>query len=175
MLKFEWPLILPEDDDVKLLAEATFDLSEYVVDMRARSGPRARAEPVATGGVALHHCLSCAGPEHGPEGGRDAAAHPRAPICKVIERCSGHGGSWGYKTENFETALKVGAPVARQVAEGVRGVVSTIVTSECPLAGLHIKQGVQNQDGAEKLDGEDKPELLSHPIQLIAKAYGLEP
>ena len=32
----------------------------------------------------------------------------------VIERCSGHGGSWGVMKENFETALKVGKPVARQ-------------------------------------------------------------
>ena len=41
----------------------------------------------------------------------------------VIERCSGHGGSWGFKKEHFETALKVGRPVVRQArndGEGVR-------------------------------------------------------
>ena len=30
----------------------------------------------------------------------------------VIERCSGHGGIWGARTENFETAVKVGKPAA---------------------------------------------------------------
>ena len=40
---------------------------------------------------------------------------PEADVA-VIERCSGHGGAWGYKKENFETALKVGKPVARQAA-----------------------------------------------------------
>src|SRR6202035_2413733 len=38
MLKFEWPLILPENEDVKRLAEATFDIDEYVVDIARREG-----------------------------------------------------------------------------------------------------------------------------------------
>ena len=174
MLKFEWPLILPEDDDVKLLAKATFDLSEYVVGIARKEGIAPGMNAVATGGVALHISCHSRAQNMGQKARELLKLIPEAKL-QVIERCSGHGGSWGYRTENFETALKVGAPVARQVAEGVRGVVSTIVTSECPLAGLHIKQGVRRQSGAEKLDGEDKPELLSHPIQLIAKAYGLEP
>ena len=35
----------------------------------------------------------------------------------VIERCSGHGGSWGIKKENFKMAIKVGKPVARKVVQ----------------------------------------------------------
>ena len=58
---------------------------------------------------------------------------------QVIERCSGHGGSWGFKKDNFETALKVGRPVARQASEGGKA----FVTSECPLAGVHIAQGME--------------------------------
>ena len=38
MLKFEWPLIVPENDDVKRLAEATFDIDEYVVDIAKKEG-----------------------------------------------------------------------------------------------------------------------------------------
>ena len=45
-----------------------------------------------------------------------------------------------------------------------------VVTSECPLAGLHIAQGI------ERLGGEaEKPAFVSHPISLVARAYGLEP
>jgi glycerol-3-phosphate dehydrogenase subunit C len=84
---------------------------------------------------------------------------------QVIERCSGHGGSWGYKHANFDTALKIGAPVARQAAASGKA----IVTSECPLAGLHIAQGLESQDGAGV-----KPRLVGHPIQILAEAYGLE-
>ena len=88
---------------------------------------------------------------------------PQADV-KVIERCSGHGGSWGFKKDNFETALKVGKPVARQARDAAKG----FVTSECPLAGVHISQGI------EKLGGEAaRPELVRPPIQILARAYGL--
>ena len=33
MVKFEWPLIVPDDDNVKVLAQATFDVAEYIVDI----------------------------------------------------------------------------------------------------------------------------------------------
>ena len=33
MLKFEWPLILPDDGDIKRLSEATLDITEYIVDI----------------------------------------------------------------------------------------------------------------------------------------------
>ena len=55
MLKFEWPLLLPNDPDIKKLAAATFDLSEYVVDIAKKEGiaPGMSALP----GVSLH--LAC--------------------------------------------------------------------------------------------------------------------
>ena len=81
----------------------------------------------------------------------------------MLERCSGHGGSWGFKTANFATALKVGRPVARQAQAAGKA----FVTSECPLAGVHIAQGI------DKLGAEGaKPELIHHPIEFFARAYG---
>ena len=38
MLKFEWPLILPKDPAVERLSQATFDISEYVVDIAKKDG-----------------------------------------------------------------------------------------------------------------------------------------
>ena len=69
---------------------------------------------------------------------------------------------------NFDTALKIGRPVARQAIEVQR---STIV-SECPLAALHILQGM-HQIGAESADQCDIPDVAPHPIEILAKAYGL--
>src|SRR5260221_7597183 len=63
----------------------------------------------------------------------------------VIERCSGHGGSWGVMKDNFTTALKVGKPVARTAARNGK----TYLSSECPLAGEHIVQGLQRLDEAK--------------------------
>jgi glycerol-3-phosphate dehydrogenase subunit C len=88
---------------------------------------------------------------------------PEATV-KVIERCSGHGGSWGFKNEWFDVALKVGRPVARQAAANGPG----YVMSECPLAGVHIAQGIEKQTS-----DQPKPELVSHSVQILARAYGI--
>jgi glycerol-3-phosphate dehydrogenase subunit C len=86
------------------------------------------------------------------------------PDVAVVERCSGHGGSWGVKKGNFDKALKVGKPAARTTAKNDKA----FVASECPLAGMHILQGV------EAIEGATLP-TRAHPIELLAKAYGLNP
>src|SRR3546814_7682845 len=53
MLKFEWPLILPGDATVQKLAEHTFDITEYVVDIAKKEGLAEGLGPLE-GGVALH-------------------------------------------------------------------------------------------------------------------------
>lgn len=68
------------------------------------------------------------------------------------------------KKGNFEKALKVGKPVARTTAKNAKA----FVASECPLAAVHVLQGV------EAIDGATLPER-AHPIELLAKAYGLTP
>ena len=82
---------------------------------------------------------------------------------KVIERCSGHGGSWGLHKDNFEVAMKIGAPVAKEAAKAGHG----LLASECPLAGRHILQGL------ERVEGATVPAESLHPIQILARAYGL--
>jgi glycerol-3-phosphate dehydrogenase subunit C len=66
--------------------------------------------------------------------------------------------------ENFEVAIKIGKPVARQAVEGAK----PYVASECPLAADHILQGM------ERLDAAKTPARSWHPIEIFAKAYGLE-
>ncbi|CCJ05934.1 heterodisulfide reductase-related iron-sulfur binding cluster [Methylocystis sp. SC2] len=162
MLKFEWPLILPEDESVKRLAEATFDLSEYVVDIAGKEGLAEGMAPL-DGGVAFHVSCHSRAQNIGQKGAELLALIPEADVT-VVERCSGHGGAWGYKKGNFETAMKVGKPAARQLQNADK----KHVVSECPLAGLHIEQEI------ETLGGETpKPERVGHPIVLMARAYGL--
>jgi len=162
MLKFEWPLILPEDQSVKRLAEATFDLSEYVVDIARKEGLAEGMTPL-DGGVAFHVSCHSRAQNIGQKGAELLALIPEADVA-VVERCSGHGGAWGYKKGNFETAMKVGKPAARQLQNADK----KHVVSECPLAGLHIEQEI------ETLGGETpKPERVGHPIVLMARAYGM--
>ena len=159
MLKFEWPLVLPGDAAIKKLAEATFDASEYVVDIAKREGLAPGLKPVE-GGVALHIACHARAQNMGQKAAEMLALIPGADL-QVIERCSGHGGSWGVRKENFETALKVGRPVARQASQSGK----RQIASECPLGAVHILQGV------EKLGGKPPPEA-PHPIEIFARAYG---
>ncbi len=161
MLKFEWPLILPDDPDVANLSKATFDISEYIVDIARKEGLAPGLAAVG-GAMTVHMACHARAQNIGQKAAEMLRLLPDAKV-KVIERCSGHGGSWGFKEEHFPVALKVGRPVARQARDG-----GGFVTSECPLAGVHIAQGI------EKLGGDaPMPELVTHPIQLIARAYGL--
>jgi glycerol-3-phosphate dehydrogenase subunit C len=163
MLKFEWPLILPDDADIKRLADATYDVSEYIVELAGHEGlaPGLQSLP---GGVALHIACHARAQNMGQKAAEMLRLLPDHDLA-VIERCSGHGGAWGVLKGNFETAIKVGKPVARQTKTAGKAFLS----SECPLAADHIVQGVERLN-----DGNDpKPAAPLHPIQLFAKAYGL--
>jgi glycerol-3-phosphate dehydrogenase subunit C len=162
MLKFEWPLILPQDETVKRLAESTFDVAEYVVDISKREGIAPGLQQL-DGGVALHIACHARAQNMGQKATDMLRLIPGIELT-VIERCSGHGGSWGVMKGNFETALKVGRPVARQAADSGKA----YLASECPLAGIHIAQGI------EQLSGRAGPGVPLHPIELFAHAYELE-
>jgi glycerol-3-phosphate dehydrogenase subunit C len=160
MLKFEWPLILPGDPDVAALARSTFDISEYIVDIARKEGLAPGLAPMPAT-MTVHMACHARAQNMGQKAAEMLRLVPQASV-KVIERCSGHGGSWGFKQEFFEVGMKVGRPVARQAAQNGAG----FVMSECPLAGVHIQQGIERLGG----DGP-KPELVTHPIQILARAY----
>ena len=162
MMKFEWPLILPGDDSIKRLAQATFDVSEYVVEI-ARDTGLAPGLQKLPGGVTLHLACHARAQNMGAKAAEMLRLLPESDLA-VIERCSGHGGSWGAMKENFDVALKMGKPVARQAAKNGKA----FLASECPLAATHIRQGM------EALGDESKPpDRAFHPIELFAQAYGL--
>jgi len=161
MMKFEWPLILPDDKDIARLAQSSFDISEYVVDIIKKEGLVEGLEPISEH-VALHLACHARAQNMGNKAADMLHAIPHTKVT-VVERCSGHGGSWGIKKKNFEVATKFAGQTVRKTAEAK----PTHVCSECPLAGKHISQGLEGL-------GNNAPnvEQSSHPIQLLAKAYG---
>ena len=163
MLKFEWKLIVPENDGVSRLADATFDLSEYLVDIAGKEGLAPGLKPLE-GGIAVHIACHARAQNVGQKAAEMLRLIPDTRIT-VIERCSGHGGSWGIMKENFPTALKIGKPAARRVAKSA----SRHLACECPLAGMHICQGIEALD-----EGTETPAPSRHPIELLARAYGIE-
>lgn len=80
---------------------------------------------------------------------------------KIIERCSGHAGTFGVKKEFHRTAMKIGAPVSKAMAEPQ----PAFIASDCQLAGHHIAQGIEEAGLAAA--------PLAHPLTLLRKAYDI--
>ena len=158
MLKFEWPLIVKDDPDVKRLSRSTFDICEYVVDIAKKEGLAPGLNAIE-GGVALHLACHARAQNMGPKGAEMLRLIPGNAVA-VIERCSGHGGSWGIKTGNFDVATKF----ARQTVQKGIAANKAALASECPLAGKHLAQGYE---------AEGKSVRAEHPIEIFARAYGL--
>jgi glycerol-3-phosphate dehydrogenase subunit C len=148
MLKFEWPLILPDDPEVKRLAEHTSDISEYIVAIAKKEGLAPGLAPLS-GGVTVHIACHARAQNMGQKASELLRLIPDTKV-DVVEG-------------NFEVALKVGRPVARQAVNNE----NPFVASECPLAASHILQGI------EKLAGDAPLPTQAHPVELFARAYGL--
>ena len=162
MMKFEWPLILPENQAVKRLAAATRDISQYVVELSKAHG-LAPGLTAPAGGVTVHHACHARAQNMGAVSAQMLNLIPGAKI-DLVERCSGHGGTFGVMKETRPMALKVGKPAARQVAQ--KG--NDTLCSDCPLACEHLGQMVI----ADLAQGA-KPPRQAHPIEILAEAYGL--
>jgi len=160
MLKFEWKLIVPEDENVQRLAKASFDIDEYVVDVAKKEGLPVGLKPLPEG-VTVHLPCHARAQNMGPKAAEMLRLIPDTPI-DVIERCSGHGGTFGVMKDTHEVAVKIGRPVFRASAEKPRG----HIVSDCPLAAQHIVQNV------EALSGKSAP-APEHPIEVFAQAFGL--
>jgi glycerol-3-phosphate dehydrogenase subunit C len=166
MLKFEWPLIVPDDENVKALSAATKDISEYIVDIAKNEGLADGLKPL-DGSVTVHIACHARAQNMGQKAAELLRLIPDIDL-KVVERCSGHGGSWGIMKDNYEVGHKVGKPVARAAVKNAKEAAGKhYVVSECPLAGMHIAQGMGLIEAGARV--EDAP----HPVELFARAYGL--
>ena len=114
------------------------------------------------GPIALHLACHARAQNMGQKGAEMLRAIPDAKVT-VVDRCSGHGGSWGIKKENFGIATKFAKKTIKKLVDAK----PSHVCSECPLAGKHLVQGMKTLGG-----DTPKIEQSTHPIQVLAKAYG---
>lgn len=160
MFKFEWPLIVPDNEDVKALSAATKDISEYVVDIANKEGltDGLAADPQS---IAMHLACHARAQNVGPKSAELLRLIPDAKV-SVVERCSGHGGTFGVLKETRPLAVKVGRPAARAAAKAE----PDTICSDCPLAAKHLVQLVDDLN-------ENTPPEAKHPIEVFAAAYQL--
>ena len=139
MFKQELPLMFPDDADTQLVKEAMYDPFEYFV-ARNRDGLLKTDFKHDLGKVSYH--IPC----HGRVQNIGKKTEEMLKLIgktvtlqlNTVERCSGHAGTYGVKTPTHPIALKIGRPVFKAMAKDEPDVIS----SDCPLAGHHIAQGM---------------------------------
>src|SRR5205085_917101 len=75
---------------------------------------------------------------------------------EVVERCSAIDGTWGLRAENVELARKVAAPLLSAVAHSD----ADLIAGDCALANTAIEEGTGRRP--------------VHPLQVLARAYGID-
>jgi glycerol-3-phosphate dehydrogenase subunit C len=159
MFKQELPLMFPDDADVQVVKDAMWDPFEYFI-ARSKDGLLNQDFKEELGHVSYHVACHSRVQNVGQKTAEALKLIPGTEV-NVVERCSGHSGTWGVKKEFHAMAMKIGRPVFRSMAEESPNYIS----SDCQLAGHHIAQGM-DELGLPKT-------AMAHPLTLMAKAYGL--
>ena len=159
MYKQELPLMFPDDADTQLVKEAMWDPFEYFI-ARNRDGLLKTDFKRALGNVSYH--IPCHSRVQNV-GRKTAETLQLVPDTKlsIVERCSGHAGTFGVKKEFHATAMKIGKPVFKAMANNAPDYIS----SDCQLAGHHIEQGM-SEAGLKTTE-------MAHPLALLRKAYDI--
>ena len=158
MFREEWRLILPDNGDVKRLSERSFDISHYLTDIAKKEGLPKGAKPLKEK-IAVHLACHARAQNVGARAMDLLKAIPDIDL-QVIERCSGHGGTFGICKSTYDVAVKSGKPATRMVKKsGAKHLVS-----ECPLAAKHL---------AHQAELEGEAVSHSHPVFLLAQSYDL--
>ena len=155
MFKQELPLMFPDDPQVARVRDAIYDPFEYLM-LRYRHGKLKTDFKSALGTIAYQLACHLRVQNIGMKT-RDLLQLVPDTRVEVIERCSGHDGTYAVKREFHEIAMKIGRPVVNRVKQSG----ADYYSSDCPMAGHHIENG---------LDDARPP---THPLTLIRKAYGI--
>ena len=155
MFRQELPLLFPDDPEVRKVADAFFDPFEYLM-LRHSDGLLNTEFVESLGSVVYHASCHQRVQNFGPKT-RDLLKLIPDTEVTMIERCSGHDGTYGVKAETFDTAMKIGRPVVNAIKKNN----PDHYGSDCPIAGNHLANGVGDGSNPE------------HPVSLMRKAYGL--
>jgi Fe-S oxidoreductase len=155
MFKQELPLMFPEDADVQAVKARIFDPFEYLM-LRHKAGLLRTDFTDELGKVSYHVPCHLRVQNIGLKT-RDVLKLVPNTTIDVIERCSGHNGTYAVKKEFRPASVKIGKPVMNRVEKAN----PDHYTSDCPMAGHQIETGLKD------------PKEPEHPLKLLRKAYGI--
>lgn len=157
MVKREYASLISGHDATQV-ATRTYDVCEYLMKLK-REGSLATDFTQKPGRVAYQVPCHLRDQNIGFKS-RELMECAGAQV-EVIEKCSGHDGSWSAKTEFFPLSMKIAQKAVRLVEQ----LPADVVASDCPLAGLQLDQA-----GAR---AHVRGKATQHPIQVVRDAYGL--
>lgn len=154
MYKQELPLMFPDDEAVIKVRDAMFDPFEYLM-LRHRDGKLNTEFKESLGDVAYQVPCHLRVQNIGLKT-RDLLELVPDTGVKVIERCSGHDGTYGVKREFHDVARKIARPVVGRVKKSE----AQHFVSDCPMAAEQIARDLEDHSA-------------QHPVRLLRKAYGI--
>ncbi len=155
MFKQELPLMFPEDAQVQRVRARIFDPFEYLM-LRHQAGLLRTDFKARIGKVSYHVACHLRVQNIGLKT-RDVLRLIPGTTVEVIERCSGHDGTYALKQEFRAASLKIGRPVVERVERGE----ADHYASDCPMAGHQIESALS------------APRAPTHPLRLLRLAYGI--
>lgn len=155
MFKQELPLMYPNDPDVQKVKQAFFDPFEYLM-LRHKEGKLNIDFKHSLGKVSYQASCHQRVQNIGQKTREILALIPNTQI-EIIERCSGHDGTYAVKTETRSASVKIVKPVV----ERIKKFQPDHFGSDCAMAGHHIEHILASGKVAE------------HPISLLRLAYGI--
>ncbi len=155
MYKQELPLMFPQDKQIQKVKNAMFDPFEYLM-LRHKGGKLNTDFKKPLGKISYHVACHQRVQKIGMKTRDLLNLIPQTEVLP-IERCSGHDGTYTFKSEYHATAMKICQPVVNKVKQAN----ADFYTSDCAMAGHHIEAGLAD---------DSKP---THPISLIRLAYDL--
>ena len=153
MFKQELPLMFPDDLDVLKVKNAFYDPFEYLM-LRNKENKFLTNFKKSLGKVSYHAACHQRVQNIGPKTKETLSLIPETEV-EIIERCSGHDGTYAVKKESHDFSVKIVKPIVRKINEAN----PDHYGSDCAMAGHHIGHIMNN---------DKEPE---HPITLLRKAY----
>jgi glycerol-3-phosphate dehydrogenase subunit C len=151
-IRKEWPIYAP-GPDADAVAANTVDLMEFLDGLR-KKGDLNRDFQAGLGKVAYHAACHLRAQKIALPGARVLSQLPNTEV-RIVERCSAVDGTWGMKAAFYEEGARYG----RKLARALESEAHDVIVGDCSLAGLRIFK--------------ETGEHALHPIEALAKAYGL--
>ena len=155
MFKQELPLMFPDDPEVLKVRDAIYDPFEYLM-LRHKDGELNTGFKKPLGKIVYHVACHLRVQRIGMKT-RDLLQMVPDTSVVTVERCSGHDGTYAVKSEFHDISMKICRPVYNKV----RDEKPDHYSSDCPMAGHQIENGLKNMTQPE------------HPLRLLRIAYDI--